>query len=778
VTLVTLLLVASAAQAQTVYVDDDACPGPGTGTQLDPYCAIQDGICDLKSAGGGTVEVSPGDYNESLRMFPGVSVVSTGGPEVTTIDATGKPCIKSDCMVNTSTTACSTVVWGSGSTVSDRLEGFTITGGAGLFRQVSGDFLAGGGLFVFNSSPTITNNHIIRNEISGSQADDFRGAGIYVEGGGAASIANPTITHNLIAENIADPPEGTGGGYLQSYARGGAIYLGNNAAGVIEDNEIRDNRVGDGAKANQVATGGAFALFSIHAEPAISRNVVRDNSSSDFGGAVFMAELYNAPRTYATYGLFENNVFEFNYARFDGGLSHSRTTEARFRSNTAADNFANVYGGAFYIGKSENNPEQLTLVNNLVVFNEVDVSGVGGGLYVATQANPSISHTDLFGNFPENVGGSESDSTYVGSDGNVSDNPDFANRGPRYRNLRLDPLSVVIDIGDNTETAGPDIDGNSRIVDGDGDTFSDTDPGAFEFDPAIGPDFDGDGTPDAADPDDDQDGVEDGSDCDPFDGSVSQVAGPIGPTLTVDRSGSDSQLAWQRGVQGFVSNVYRGDLLRPWTYNETCLVAETTATTASDTAVPLVGEGFYYLVSAKNGCGESRTGQDNIGGVIGDLFPSSPCADQNLDSDGDTWVDTRDNCPLDFNRDQLDSDLDFAGDVCDCAPTDPTDPAPGLVAGLTVTQGGATTLDWSAVPGAGMRYDVASGALSELRGTGTDAATCLSDDVSGTTVDDTRPDPTAGDGFYYLTRAQNDCGDGGYGFATSGAERTPSAACP
>ena len=64
-----LLALSGAAHAQvTVYVDDDACPGPGTGALGDPFCNIQDAICDIKDTGGGTVLVSPGTYNESLRM--------------------------------------------------------------------------------------------------------------------------------------------------------------------------------------------------------------------------------------------------------------------------------------------------------------------------------------------------------------------------------------------------------------------------------------------------------------------------------------------------------------------------------------------------------------------------------------------------------------------------------------------------------------------------------------------------------------------------------------
>lgn len=37
-----LWLAASPARAQgTIYVDDDNCPDPGTGTALDTYCQIQ-----------------------------------------------------------------------------------------------------------------------------------------------------------------------------------------------------------------------------------------------------------------------------------------------------------------------------------------------------------------------------------------------------------------------------------------------------------------------------------------------------------------------------------------------------------------------------------------------------------------------------------------------------------------------------------------------------------------------------------------------------------------
>ncbi len=130
----TSLITAVTAAQTTVWVDDD-CVAPGTGTPGDPFCAIQDAICNIEGTGGGDVMVSPGTYNESLRMFPGVSVVSTDGPAVTTIDATGRPCTRLDCLPSTANLTCSVVVYGTGVLSTDRLEGFHITGGDGIFRD-------------------------------------------------------------------------------------------------------------------------------------------------------------------------------------------------------------------------------------------------------------------------------------------------------------------------------------------------------------------------------------------------------------------------------------------------------------------------------------------------------------------------------------------------------------------------------------------------------------------------------------------------------------------
>ena len=136
------------------------------------------------------------------------------------------------------------------------------------------------------------------------------------------------------------------------------------------------------------------------------------------------------------------------------------------------------------------------------------------------------------------------------------------------------------------------------------------------------------------------------------------------------------------------------------------------------------------------------------------------------DADGDRVGDACDDCPFVANLSQTDSDHDGAGDACDCAPSDPTAFAlPAPVASLALNGGGATTLTWAAqssTAGTGVRYDVATGRLSDLRGiAGFGAATCLASTLPAPTTSDART-PTLGDGFYYLVRAKDACGIGTY----------------
>ena len=486
-----------------VWVDDDdpACSDLGPGTQAVPFCTVQAAICDLKDLpGGGTVNVEPGYYNESLRLFAGISVVSTDGPAVTTVDATGAPCVKSDCSLSTSNLTCAVVVYGQGSaTNSDRLEGLRLTGGSGLFRDFGGGepaaAVAGGGIFVFGASPTITDNEIVDNVLFSSGTKYFWGGGIYLGGGTYNYPTQPTITNNLIQGNIAIPPPGgllpppnPYGEYEDNDGLGGGIYVGYHTAPVIDSNTIRSNQAGD--QNTKAATGGGIVVYSISPtiRPRISQNLIQDNQSNFFGGGIFFSYLFDTTGVYPnqvitfypTQGVVEGNLIELNRS-FSGGGAMTSLTMAEFVNNTIVDNTAD-FGGGFTAAASVDPLQQATLSNNIVAFNTALLFG-GGGVAVSG-SEPLIKNNDIFGNQPNDVGGEKSDLDYIGLDGNLSQDPLFVSRIPGSRDLRIQAGSPLIDAAENTlVTVVNDLAGVPRIQDGDTDGADIVDIGAGEFSP-------------------------------------------------------------------------------------------------------------------------------------------------------------------------------------------------------------------------------------------------------------------------------------------------------
>ncbi len=660
----------SAALAQqTVYVDANHSPCPGSGTDTDPFCKIQDAVCHVKSDGtGGTVVVRPGTYHEAVRVFEGISLYAPNGPSVTTIDATGSPCVDENCAYKT-TTECSAVsyllnsVTEACNSAADRVEGFHITGGGGWYRS-SGkwDWQVGGGVFIYGCSPTITRNEIVGNVLTSATTKNFYGAGVYVGSGASRPVARPVITLNLIEGNVANPPDGRGS--QPSYATGAGAYINWNAAPTFDSNVIKNNQSGNPAYLNQLALGGGIAIYSLPGTggPLISRNVIQGNAAVARGGGVFAPSFYDSStqQWLTTGGTVENNFIVANVASYGGGAATDQTI-VKFRNNTFADDHAYGTGGGFYIEQATVPTDVPTLVNNLITFNSADFANGGGGLYV-NGAEPVVRYNDLYGNTPNNVGGSKGDPDYIGRDGNISVDPLLVSR-TEPRDYHILGTSGALDMGDNSDAPTQDIDGDPRPLDGDYSGVATVDMGADEF----SPDWDGDGVPDWLDPDDDNDGVPDVSDCSPRARGVSLPPGHVDGSLRVDKTGN-GRIKWNRGQQGHTSNVYRGTFTQgPWTYNETCFSDgdEVPGTQVTDPSTPPSGQGFYYIVSAKNRCGESAATQDGHGS---EHRPTTSCTELNRDTDGDGVPDLSDNCPQTANLDQIDGDGDWVGDACDNCP--------------------------------------------------------------------------------------------------------------
>jgi len=655
----------SSAVAQTTVWADD-CGGTGTGTQGDPYCGIQRAICAIK-VGGGQINVLPGTYHEAIRVTANIQIVSIEGPAATILDATGRPCVWTDFCTYQATTSCSAVYFPSAAQNTSRIEGMRITGGAGIENTCGTNctLKIGGGITVFGSSPTITRNEIVGNAISSATTKLFYGGGIYTNGLGGAPTPVPVITKNLIQGNASDPPAGQANKVSEGH--GGGIYVAFRSAPIIEENSVLSNRAGNPATPSQFGGGGGITIYSSNentVEPVVRRNYISDNNAADFGAGISFGEFDSSPIA-PSEGIIENNVFDIN-GGVDGGAIGTSTTTAKIRNNTIHDNNAAGHGGGVYFGPTSNAGDHVEFVNNIVTSNQATGTAIGGGFFVDAAANVVARYNDIYANTPINVGGAKQDSDYIGVNGGLSVDPLYvAPTGLPPRNYHLQAGSPVIDAGENAGVqAAVDFDGAPRIQDADSNGTATVDMGAFEYQP----DFDGDGIDDSLDPDDDNDGVPDAADCAPLSKGITHAPWKVTSSLRVDKSGGIATIKWHHAMQGPTYNVYRGTFGggQPFAYNETCFDTENIARSVNDGATPTPGNGFYYILSARNACGESAACTN---GQNQDHWPSPTCTTANRNSDADTPRDLGDNCPGSSNAAQNDVDADSQGDACDNCPS-------------------------------------------------------------------------------------------------------------
>jgi len=373
---------------------------------------------------GDTVLVAPGTYTENIN-FSGkaITLTSSGGPSVTTIDGGAKGTV---------------VTFNTGETTSSQLSGFTIRNGFqnGLF---------GGGIAIYSASPTISGNVITGNHAA-------VGIGIYIDGG--ASI----IKNNLITAN-----DQTGAG--DGGAGGGGILVGGSnttpAAPLISGNTITNNSVAGGGN------GGGISV-TYFSSPTIENNRIEGNVAYNFGGGISV-QSYNA-------SVVIQNVI-VNNSSLGGGSGaglyiSSDNSQEIYANNTIAGNSAfDKTSGIFVTGF----PHLATITNNLIIAG----SGQNGVTCDATFSSTSaiFSYNDAF---------SLTGQPWVGicdttsHPGNFSADPQFVNAAGGDYHLQAN--SPVIDAGTNSIPNLPqtDYDGNPRILDGNNDCIATIDLGAYE----------------------------------------------------------------------------------------------------------------------------------------------------------------------------------------------------------------------------------------------------------------------------------------------------------
>lgn len=418
---------------------------------------IQSGINGASD--GDTVLVARGHYYERINFYGKAILVTSNfifDNDTTTIDST---IIDADTSVLGVVDTGSVVVFVSGEDSSSVISGFTVQNGIGTPYQDTDR--SGGGIYSHSSSPVIKHNVVTGNY-------GFVGGGI------SCHYSSSIISYNVITENSADK---TGGGIschestpIISYNTiiensadkyGGGICCWLNSWPIIMKNNVEHNSASDG--------GGISCLWFSSA--FIVNNEVSHNYAKD-GGAIWC----NTSSPTIT-----NNTIIQNSAETGGGISCSYYSSPTVSSNTINRNLANYYGGGIYCTHSS------PLINNNIVSN----SQSGHGIYCESETNPIVCHNDFWNNAwgtsydcPAGTGdtswGTNINGTPCDSFHNIVRDPLFVDT---LSDFHLQEGSPCIDAGDNSVAPDSDLDGNPRIVDGNGDDSAVVDMGALEYQP-------------------------------------------------------------------------------------------------------------------------------------------------------------------------------------------------------------------------------------------------------------------------------------------------------
>jgi hypothetical protein len=121
--------------------------------------------------------------------------------------------------------------------------------------------------------------------------------------------------------------------------------------------------------------------------------------------------------------------------------------------------------------------------------------------------------------------------------------------------------------------------------------------------------------PDPADDgaDADADGICDLGDCAPNDPDVVALPKAVGNSIRAEKFPGIVRLSWTPATGAQSSNIYAGSILpaQPWTYNETCLASAVVGGSYDDLPPVAGSPPGYYLISARNSCGESLLSIDS-----------------------------------------------------------------------------------------------------------------------------------------------------------------------
>ncbi len=270
--------------------------------------------------------------------------------------------------------------------ITPTIEGLRITGGdasgLGGWKGDPANHDAGGGVYVYGATPTISRCVIYSN--TASNLDRGFGGGLYLEG-------MITLTGNTVQENVAS---------TANIGAGGGVCLGDSDGSTLSGNTILTNT------ASTANTGSGGGVYLYQSDTTLMGNTFQGNVASKgtsywgYGGGL---------RAYASDVTLVGNYLRGNIGATtcsgDGGGVYLRDAEATLESNWIIDNTASQAagytgrGGGVYVYKTR----IITLVNNVVADNYAYHDG--SGLYIDSEPTDLITARFLHNTIADNWGG-------------------------------------------------------------------------------------------------------------------------------------------------------------------------------------------------------------------------------------------------------------------------------------------------------------------------------------------------------------------------------------
>lgn len=401
------------------------------------YALIQEAID--ASVDGDEVRVAPGTYRENIA-FGGRNIAVTG-------TTPNSPELIAATIIHGNSSG-SVVRFDGGEGAEAVLRGFTLIGGSGTEIGSEGR-VAGGGIFIRGSSPTLRDLVVRHNDCMGATPGSGHGGGdggaIYISDGAAPDIRRCAFAYNSVA--------GAGGAvavfastptlfkcqfiYNSATWRGGGIYAVDGAEPVLIDCVFKDNYAETGGAAYCNATSPSFKRCTFDANRAVGS-----------GGGIYCYD--GASPT------FLHCIVRDNIAGVSGGGFRCQKAASPTLTNCIVTGNSSQAGGGMRAGNTATigSISSSPIITNCVFVDNESTVMAGGGIRFDDTAAPILTNLVIWDNAPDgiNSGAGVPDVNYsivqggwVGESNNSNDPRFISYSGFDYL---LHPSSPGIDAGD------------------------------------------------------------------------------------------------------------------------------------------------------------------------------------------------------------------------------------------------------------------------------------------------------------------------------------------